>query len=89
MKHQDGQLENLYKACCWKHHEAQMPWDGNSTAFWNGAANGAAMALKAKGLNDRQLQAMERDGIELGKSGRWDDLLDTLSKRDGSVPHED
>jgi len=82
-------LEELYKAACWKHAEAQQPWVHDSVLYWQGAANSLGMALRAKGLNDRQLQEMEDEGISLGRQGRWQHSLDKVDGPDGTVPHDD
>ncbi len=82
-------LEDLYKAVCWKHAKVQQPWNADEVAFWHAVAAGLAWALKIKGLTDRQLREMENDAITLGPSGRWDDIIETLNRPDGTLPHED
>ena len=77
--------EELFKMASYKHAAAQQPWDAMSVQYWQGAANALGWVLRAKGLNDRQLNEMEDDGIALGKQGRWDHTLDGLCEPDGTV----
>lgn len=79
----------LYQVACWKHTQAQEPWDASQVSFWQGAAAGLAWALKAQGITDAQLNRMEEDAIALGPSGRWDGIIEKLDTPDGTVRLED
>ncbi len=82
-------LIKLYQVACWRHAEAQQPWDASSVQFWQGCACGLALALKARGLTDLQLRRLEDQGIILGQAGWWEGLIEELDQPDGTVPHED
>jgi len=81
-------LEDMYKIACWKHNQAQTPWNAQQVAFWQGAAASTAWLLKVRGLNDAQLYQMEQVGIDLGEQGRWDGIVEELDRPDGTAPFE-